>query len=388
MQTLTHQLILIIFVAMLASCNVQQGVAQISSYMPEESAPHEGTWLQWPHHFTYGYQFRRDIESSWVDMTRVLIQSENVHIVAYNQTERRRIRNVLRRAGIPMSRIDFVVRRSDDFWIRDNGPIFVRDLQDGQLVIADWGFNGWGYDAPFTRDNTVPIGIANQRGFTRFDLNELVIEGGAIEVDGNGVLMATRSSIIEPNRNPGWTQQEIESYLTGILGVTKFIWLDGKDGGEDDITDTHIDGFARFASANTIITLNRRDLKYWGLSNRDIGQLYNAKDTNGKRYRRILLPLTRRNVRTTYGQNTGVKGSYTNFYIANGHVLMPTYGDPKRCCRQTHLAIRFPQSNRRRHRLSKRVLVRRYDSLCHATATRRKIVTIEGRGHHVRVCFQ
>ena len=87
--------------------------------------------------------------------------------------------------------VDFVIRKTDDFWVRDNGPIFVFDETYGDLAIADWGFNGWGFDAPYHRDNTVPIGIASQKGFYRFNVNDLVLEGGAIEVDGNGVLMAT-----------------------------------------------------------------------------------------------------------------------------------------------------------------------------------------------------
>ena len=275
-------------------------------------------------------------------MTRVLVKSENVHIVAYNNRELRRIKTVLRRAKVSMARVDFLVRPTDDFWIRDNGPIFVRDIFDDQIKVTDWGFNGWGLDAPFSRDNSVPIGIANRRQFQRFNLNELTIEGGAIEVDGQGALMATRSSILERRRNPGWTQREVENYLTEFLGVTKFIWLDGKDGGAEDITDTHIDGFARFGLADTIVTMNRFDLKYWGLSNRDINRLYAASNVRKKKYKRVLLPLTRKNVRTTYGFNTGVKGSYVNFYSSNGHVLMPTYADPNDVIAKKRLQAAFP----------------------------------------------
>ena len=331
-----------LFTAWMLASNARPAVGQIFSYMPNESSQHEGTWLQWPHHFTYGVQHRKDVESSWVEMTRVLVQSENVHIIAFNNKERSRITNVLRRARVPMARVDFVIRRSDDFWVRDNGPIFVHDLFNGQLTIADWGFNGWGLDAPYTRDNTVPIGIANQHLFPRYDLNELVIEGGAFEVDGNGVLMAARSSILEPRRNPGWTQRDVESYLTEILGVAKFIWLDGSDGGAVDITDMHIDGFARFGLPDTLVTMERRDLQYWGLSDQDINRLYAASDVNGKQYKQVFLPLTQRNVRTTYGYNTRVKGSYVNFYTSNGHVLMPTYGDPNDAVAKQRLQAAFP----------------------------------------------
>jgi agmatine deiminase len=123
-------------------------IAQISSYMPDESAPHEGTWLQWPHHFTYGVTSRNQVEPSWIAMTRELVQSERVHIVVYNATEQTRIRNILIRNGISLTKIDFLVRKTDDYWVRDNGPVFVYDLFDDRLTVSDWGFNGWGDDAP------------------------------------------------------------------------------------------------------------------------------------------------------------------------------------------------------------------------------------------------
>jgi agmatine deiminase len=320
----------------------QPANGQIVSYMPDETAPHEGTWLQWPHHYTYGVTHRNQVEPSWIAMTKTLILSEKVHIVAYNSTEVQRIKNVLTAAGVSLAKVDFVIRKSDDYWVRDNGPIFVRDLFDGRQKISDWGFNGWGYDAPYYKDNTVPIGIATARQIPRIDLNELVLEGGSVEVDGDGVLMATRSSILEPDRNPGWTQQEVESYLTEILGVTKFIWLDGQDGGWQDITDTHIDGFARFGHPGTIVTMSQQDLAYWGLSTQDINRLYAARDIANQPYNRVILPLTRNNVRTTYGYNVGFKGSYVNFYVSNGHVLMPTYGDPNDAVAKQILQTAFP----------------------------------------------
>ena len=301
---------------------------QFTAYMPDESAPHEGTWLQWPHHFTYGFNYRNQIESSWVELTEVLIQSENVHIIVYNQNERNRIQNLLNANGVSQTNIDFTIRANDDFWVRDNGPIFVYDWFTDELKINDFGFNGWGFDTPFALDNTVPIGVANQHGFQRFDLNDLILEGGAIEVDGNGTLMATRSSILEPDRNPGWTEEEVEEYLSDMLGVTNFVWLDGAPGGQFDITDTHIDGFARFGLPNTIVTMNPDDLRYWGISNNDIRRLYYAQNANGHAYNRVFLPLTQNDVVTSYGFNLGYKGSYVNFYTSNGHVIVPTYNDP------------------------------------------------------------
>jgi agmatine deiminase len=306
--------------------NTQAPVA-IKSRMPSEEELHEGTWLQWVHSYTYGRAYRNALEPTWVAMTRALVQSEKVHIIAYDATEVRRIQKLLTRSGIWSANVDFVIRRTDDVWVRDNGPIFVFD-NDHELKITDWGFNGWGYDTPYSLDDTVPGGVANYLGTPRVDLNDVILEGGAIEVDGAGVMMATKSSTIQNGRNEGMSQTQFENALTENLGVTKFIWLNGRYGGQEDITDMHIDGFARFARDNTIVTMNTADLRYWGLSNADITRLNAATDINGTPYHFVRLPLTANNVRTTSGRNLGYKGSYVNFYSANTVVLMPTYNDP------------------------------------------------------------
>jgi len=298
----------------------------IQSRMPDESSRHEGTWLQWPHHYTYGATYRNRLDATWVDMARALEPGEKVHVIAYDATERTRITNLLVSAGVPLSNVDFLLRQTDDCWVRDNGPIFVY-ATNNVLRITDWGFDGWGDDTPYTKDNTVPVGVAPALGLTRVDLNTTVLEGGSIEVD-SGVLMATRSSILEPNRNPGLTQAQLETILTANLGVTKFIWLDGAPGGTDDITDMHIDGFAKFGPNRTIVTMSNADLTYWLVPAADIAALSAATDVNGVAYSFVRLPLTANDVTTTYGRNLGYKGSYVNYYVGNTVVLVPTYSDP------------------------------------------------------------
>jgi agmatine deiminase len=295
--------------------------------LPGEDTPHEGTWLQWPHQYTYGFVYRNRLDATWVDMTRALVTSEMVHIIAYNSSQRTRITNLLTAAGIPLTNVDFLLRKTDDCWVRDNGPVFVHD-PTGQLKITDWGFNGWGRVYPYAKDNTVPAGVAGYLGLSRVDLNGTVLEGGAIEVDGNGVLMATRSSILEPDRNPGLAQSQLETILTTNLGVTKFIWLNGKEGGNLDVTDMHIDGFAKFGPSGTLVSMSRADLLYWGLSLADADTLYDATDISGTAYSLVQLPLTLNNVVTKYGQHLGFKGSYVNYYVGNTVVLLPTYNDP------------------------------------------------------------
>ena len=332
---------LMVFVLTLLAINGVASAQTIQSHLPAETALHDGTWLEWPHHHTYGVQYRDRLEPTWVSMTQALIRSERVDIVAYNSTEKTRITNVLTAAKVPLSNVRFILSPTDDVWVRDNGPIFVFD-RSGKLKITDWGFNGWGLKAPHTLDNTIPIAVASSLGVARIDLNTTILEGGAVAVDGNGVFMATRSSILEPHRNPGLTQAKMQSILTEHFGVTKFIWLDGYPGGSQDITDAHIDGFAQFGPNGTLVTMSQSDLNYWGLSTKDINTVYNATDVRGVRYSLKQLPLTSGDVVTTYGVDLGVKGSYVNYYVANTVVLIPMYADPNDAAAKRILQNLFP----------------------------------------------
>ncbi|WP_212003007.1 agmatine/peptidylarginine deiminase [Chitinophaga sp. HK235] len=293
--------------------------------MPEESGPHEGTWLQWPHQYQYGTTYRNRLDATWIAMAKELVQGEKVHIVAYDQTEQDRITALLEKEAVPLNNIDFNIYPTDDVWARDNGPIFVKD-KSGKLLIEDWGFNGWGRKAAYTNCNAIPSKIAADKRSTVIDLNGVMInEGGSVEIDGNGALMACKSSVLNNNRNPGMTQQQAEAIFTKYLGVTRFIWLEGKAG--LDITDMHIDGFARFANASTIITMNNDDLIYWQVPQDDINKLYAATNKASVGYKFVKVPLTQNDVVTTYGKNLG-KASYINYYIANNSVLVPVYNDP------------------------------------------------------------
>lgn len=303
--------------------------------MPAETLPHEGTWLQWPHQYEYGITYRNRLDDTWVAMTSALVGSEKVHIIAYNATEQTRITNLLTTASVSLSNVDFKLFQTNDVWVRDNGPLFVRD-DSGNLTIEDWGFNGWGGDYNYNLCNPIPTSVGTAISIPVLNLNAtMVVEGGSYELDGNGVLLATKSSILTQTnsggalaiRNVGMTQSQAETIFTQYVGATKFIWLDGFLG-TDDITDAHIDGFAKFADDSTLVTMNNADLLYWGLSSTDIATLYAASNVNNVTYNKVYVPLTQNNVVTTYGNNLGYKGSYCNYYIANNVVLVPNYNDP------------------------------------------------------------
>lgn len=332
--TISLMTILTIF----SACNKEEkqepAPAEILYTMPEESETHEGTWLQWPHQYQYGIGYRNSLDPTWIAMTKALVTSEKVHIIAYDQVEKDRIITLLNVAGVSLSDIDFKIYKTDDVWVRDNGPIYVKD-KNGNLIIEDWGFNGWGQKIDdesgepigFTNCNTVPSKIAKDQGNLLVDINSVMInEGGSIEIDGHGTMMACKSSILNNNRNPGMTQAQAEAIFTKYLGVTNFIWLDGQAG--LDLTDQHIDGFARFGNSTTIVTMENDDLLDFDVKQSDIDKLYSSKNKTGTVYTFLKVPLTKNNVVTTNGKSLGYKGSYINYYIANNKVLVPNYNDP------------------------------------------------------------
>ncbi|ETT86591.1 agmatine deiminase family protein [Viridibacillus sp. FSL R5-0477] len=299
---------------------------QVGKYtMPDESSKHEGTWLQWPHSFTYGKGYEEKIEPIWIEMTAALSEGENVHIIAYDEYEKNYINDLLYDEGINMDKIDFYIVPTDDVWARDTAPIFVYD-KENNLKLMDWGFNGWGKKTRYKKDALIPSVLSKQLGMERINLNSVVLEGGAFELDGNGTFLSTRSAVTNKNRNPKLSELEIEEYMKENLGANNFIWLDGVP--NLDITDFHIDGFAKFHDKSSIITMKKDDLEEWGLSNKDIKKLMNAKNAFDKPYQYVYLPISKNNVILDNGTNLEYKGSYVNFYIGNTVVLVPNYNDP------------------------------------------------------------
>ena len=308
--------------------------------MPEESEPHEGTWLQWPHEYQYGQTYRNRLDATWVAMTAALVAGEKVHIVAYDDAEKQRILGLLNASGVALSNVEIKIYPTDDVWARDNGPIYVRD-KNGQLVIEDWGFNGWGSKADYDNCDKIPAKVAADQGITLVDVAlEMINEGGSVEIDGHGTMMACKSSILNSNRNPGMSLAKAEAVFTKYLGITHFVWLDGQAGLE--ITDQHIDGFARFGNASTIVTMEENDLLDFEVKQSDIDKLFQAKNKDGNAYTFLKLPLTQNNAVTEYGKDLGYKGSYCNYYIGNKVVLVPNYNDPNDAIANAKIQTLYP----------------------------------------------
>ena len=304
--------------------------------MPAEWEEHEGTWLQWPHEDSHlGHQIK--LERSWLDMLTALQKHETVHVLVKDDRRRKHFEHQLEHYAISRESVDLHVIASNDVWARDNGPIFVVN-DKRQLAITHWIFNGWGGRFDHEEDARVPSRIGEALSLPVFE-TPLVTEGGAIEVNGNGTLMATRSSIINPNRSPDKSQKEIEELLKSYLGVKHFIWLSGAppEACESwgDTTDFHIDIAARFANESTILyqwTDDQNDPRY-PYFKKHLEELRTATTESGKSLTLVPQPSPRNGVLRIsqdsrwYGSNVLTDAAYMNYYVANGVVLVPVFGN-------------------------------------------------------------
>lgn len=302
--------------------NAVQETAESASYVfPDENQKHEGTWLIWPHAHTYGRSYAESVEPIWISMTKALAEDEHVHIIAYDESLKKHISLLLKENDVKTSNVDYVIAKSDDVWARDTGPMFVKD-REGQLHIADFGFDGWGEKMPYKKDDAIPKAVSRALDMDRLDISQFVLEGGSVEIASDGTMLATKSSVISKNRNPDVSQKEAEDILSEYLGVKKFIWLEGVT--DEDITDGHIDGFARFYDEDTILTVPEKDFfdLYENITEEDYETLTNSSNASGQSYDIVEIPLTEKNV-----QGLDYKGSYLNFYLGNQVLLLPVYGD-------------------------------------------------------------
>lgn len=303
--------------------------------MPAEWEPHEGTWLQWPRNKVEpGYEMKQ--EHTWLKMVAALYQHETVHIITCDERQRDHVAYQLDYFGIGPNGIEHHIIAADDVWARDNGPIFVINSQN-DLVITDWTFNGWGERFDHELDNQVPAAIGEMLDIPVVE-PPLILEGGAVEVNGRGTFMATRSSIMDTYRNPGKSPTEIEAILSQYLGVHHFIWLTGAGRGEcekwGDTTDSHIDIVARFTNESTILynwTDDKSDPRY-GMFAKHLEELKEATTEAGQAPTLVPLPAPKDGVYQVAKDSLWRKSRYTdaaysNYLVANGVVLVPVFGN-------------------------------------------------------------
>ncbi|HKQ40397.1 MAG TPA: agmatine deiminase family protein [Verrucomicrobiae bacterium] len=292
--------------------------AQLGYRMPAEWTAHAATWLTWPRPEGISFPDKYDtVPPVYAELIRNLVPYEEVHINVWNAEMEDWVRQLLRKEKTPLDRVFFHHFPAYEPWCRDHGPIFL--VRDRERAIVDWGYNAWGNKyPPFDLDDAIPQHVARYRNLPIFSPG-IVMEGGSIEVNGQGTLLTTEGCLLNPNRNPTLTKDKIQQYLCDFLGVTNVIWLGEGIAGDD--TDGHIDDMTRFVDANTIVTAVEPD---------PADANHQPLEENLQRLRAlgafkiVELPMPRH---IEYkGQR--LPASYANFYIANEVVLVPTYRDP------------------------------------------------------------
>ncbi|MCI0660269.1 MAG: agmatine deiminase family protein [Acidobacteria bacterium] len=298
---------------------------ELGYHMPAEWEPHEATWLSWPHkEESWPGAFER-IPEVFVEITKHLTESELVRINVADQAFAGRVASLLQKGGVNLDAVHFHFNPTDDAWVRDHGPIYVVRDSPGkrERAINDWRYNAWGDKyPPYDNDDVVPSRIAVEMNELLF-VAGIVMEGGSLDVNGQGTLITTEACLLNPNRNPHLQRGQIEQYLKDYLGINNILWLEEGIAGDD--TDGHVDDLTRFVSADTVVTVveeDREDENYEVLKENS-GLLRQMKDQDGKLLRVIELPMPA----PVYFQEQRLPASYANFYISNKSVLVPTFRD-------------------------------------------------------------
>ena len=310
--------------------------------MPAEWEPHAATWIAWPHNPDDWPGKFQPIPWVYAEIVRHLSAVEDVHMLVNDLAAERRAIGILRRGGANLARLLFHHWPTDRVWLRDSGPIFVKQDEDSNanLAITNWKFNAWAKYSNFLRDDQVPHHVAQLYGIPEIkpevDGKRIVLEGGSIDVNGAGVLLTTEECLLSEvqQRNPGVTREQLESAFHETLGIHQTLWLHRGCAGDD--THGHIDDIARFVAEDTILACvehNTADKNHLPLAEnlerlhsfrQDSGPGSKAKSSNrGKPFKIVTLPMPT----PVFFEGQRLPASYANFYIANSLVLVPTFND-------------------------------------------------------------
>ena len=300
--------------------------------MPAEWAPHRATWIAWPHHEPDWPGKFGPIPWVYAEIVRVLTAFEPVEILCHDEAIRTAARATLDAHGVRTDRVRLHLVPTDRVWLRDSGPTGVLDDR-GRVHLLDWRFNAWAKYDNYAQDDAVGAAVARITGLPllapgrRDGSGRLVLEGGGIEVNGEGVMLVTEEWLLSDVqvRNPGLTRADYERVFADWLGIRQTIWLG--EGCVGDDTHGHIDDVARFVAPDTIVLAVEPDPadENHARSMDNVRRLEHAASTPGAGPLRIVhLPFPR--PVTMCGER--LPASYANFYIANGAVLVPTFNDP------------------------------------------------------------
>ena len=297
---------------------------------PAEWEKHEATWLTWPYLEDSFPGKLKAIYPKFVQFIKEIANGEIVRIIVPDEMEMGNLIMYLMEADIDSSSVEMYIHPTNDVWCRDHGPAFlINPKGKDKKIIVNWEFNAWGNKYPSELDNLVPQKIAQQIGYPVYSPG-IIMEGGAIDVNGKGTLMTTTSCLLNSNRNPQFSQEEIEQFLCNYYGVQQILWLG--EGIEGDDTDGHIDDIARFVNEDTVVTVvedNEFDNNFLPLQE-NLLKLKSFRLLNGKPLKIVELPMPV----PQYWESKRLPASYANFYICNAAVIVPQFQ-----CIQDELAL-------------------------------------------------
>ncbi|MFD9697855.1 agmatine/peptidylarginine deiminase [Lentzea sp. NPDC059081] len=281
--------------------------------MPDEGEPHARTWMAFAASERIWGRDLAEVRRDLATVATTIARFEPVSMLVRAQDVGQA------RSLVGSANVELVTAELDDLWMRDTGPVFVRD---GGGV--DFNFNGWGGKQEHLRDARVAGFVAQRAGVERVR-TDLVLEGGALEVDGEGTAIITESCVLNGNRNPGWSKRDVEEELAHLLGVRKVIWLPGIAG--RDITDGHTDFYARFAGPGVVVAGLDTDPESFDhdVTRRHLDILRSATDAAGRLLRVEVLE----GPETVRSDSEDFAAGYVNFYVCNGAVIGPRFGDQR-----------------------------------------------------------
>ena len=292
--------------------------------MPAEWALHAATWLGWPHEKSDWPGKLAPIPWLYGDIVRHLSQVERVRILVESEDAREAVKKILKKSHAQMAAVDFFVCPTDRSWVRDTMAIFVHNGR-GKVEATDWEFNAWAKYPNFSRDNAVPAFAASALGVKRHEpvwkKRRVVLEGGSIEVNGQGLMLTTEECLLSDiqARNPGLDRSEIEAIFAKYLGIERTLWL--KHGIVGDDTHGHIDDLARFTDEQTIVIVAERDKS--DANHEPLKENIALLKQMAKGMKVVTLPMPE----PVWFDGQRLPASYANFYVANGIVLAPVFND-------------------------------------------------------------
>jgi agmatine deiminase len=295
---------------------------RIAGYrFPAEWEKHEATWLTYPYLDDSFPGKLEQIYPPYIEFIKQIAIGEKVRINVPDEIHKQTLLTSLGSNDVGLKHIELFVHPSNDVWCRDHGPAFVINPKAKEKkAIVNWEFNAWGGKYPSDLDNQIAGKIAKHFGLPVYNPG-IIMEGGSVDFNGNGSLITTCACLLNKNRNPHLTQQEIEKYLFDYYAVSQILWL--HDGIAGDDTDGHVDDITRFVNEDTVVTaieIDEYDENYFPLRE-NLKRLKKMRLLNGKQINIVELPMPN----PQYWEDRRLPASYANFYISNQAVIMPLF---------------------------------------------------------------